>query len=169
MGLSLRIYEKRSFLRWGALHLKIHGWSYVISAPEYVLSNSTLLNKILNKIPGPAARILATNGIPNNWIGIRQTLINSFSDHRDQCSLYTDLSSLTQGTDSSQIYYENVQNLLRTIMAYVKFHENVSTTVTSKRQLYNKLALQTYRRRLEEPVGSRIRCMRPNALEYTQE
>ncbi|XP_028041295.1 mucin-1-like [Bombyx mandarina] len=58
-------------------------------------------------------------------------------------------------------------------MAYVSLHENVNTTIEAKRELYSKLTLQAYLRRLKDPLGYRIRCMRPasteKALEFVQE
>lgn len=147
--------------------------TYISPEPGRQLSNLSLINGILNKITGNAARTLATNGIPSDWNGIRLTLINTFSDHRDESSLYTDLSLLVQGTDTIQVFYEKVQHLLCTIMTYVELHESIKTTIESKRALYKKLALQSFLRGLEEPLGSRIRCMRPStlesALEYAQD
>lgn len=137
------------------------------------LINISLLNGILNKITGPAARTLANNGIPNDWSGIRTSIINNFSDHRDETSLYTDLSSLTQGADTPHIFYEKCQNMLCTIITYIQLHETIPTTIESKRELYKSLTLKTFLSGLHEPLGSRIRCMRPptlqKALEYTQE
>lgn len=147
--------------------------NYMNPAPGNELNNSALLNGILNKITGPAAKTLTTNGIPRDWNGIRNALINSFSDHRDESALYTDLSMLTQGYDTPHVFYERVQNLLSTVMTYVELHESIPTTIEAKRELYKKLGLQTYTRGLQEPLGSRIRCMRPEtlekALEYAQE
>lgn len=139
--------------------------TYVNSTPGHELTNLSLINGILNKITGPAGRTLATNGTPSNWQGIRNTLVNNFSDHRDESALYTDLSMLVQGSDTPQVFYERVQNLLSTIMTYVELHDSVETTVEAKRSLYKKLALQAYLRGLNDPLGSRIRCMRPHSLE----
>lgn len=139
--------------------------TYINPAPGHDLINLSLLNGILNKITGPAGRTLATNGTPSTWQGIRNTLVNNFSDHRDESALYTDLSILIQGSDTPQMFYERVQNLLSTIMTYVELHETVVTTVEAKRSLYKKLALHSYLRGLNDPLGSRIRCMRPNTLE----
>lgn len=147
--------------------------AYVDPTPGNELNNYAVINGILNKITGPAARTLATNGIPSDWNGIRAALINSFSDHRDESSLYSDLSTLSQGNDTPNIFYERIQNLLSTIMTYVELHDNLDTTVDAKRTLYKKLALQTYLKGLREPLGSRVRCMRPptleKALEFAQE
>lgn len=58
-------------------------------------------------------------------------------------------------------------------MTYVTLHETLHTTIEAKRELYKKLTMQAFVRGLREPLGSRIRCMRPNtiekALEYVQE
>ncbi|KAJ0169181.1 hypothetical protein K1T71_014705 [Dendrolimus kikuchii] len=140
-------------------------YTYVNPTPENELNNAALINGILNKITGPAARMLNSNGIPHDWKGIRGALINSFSDHRDESTLYTDLSILTQVSDTPHIFYERVKNLLSTIMTYVELHECVKTTIEAKRELYNKLELRTFTRGLTEPLGSRVRCMRPESLE----
>lgn len=137
------------------------------------LSNLCLLNGILNHITGPAARTINSNGIPGSWEGIKNTLINNFTDQRDETTLYNDLAIQTQGASSPQEFYDRCQTLFSTIMTYVALHESVLTTIEAKRDLYRKLTMQSFVRGLKEPLGSRIRCMRPNtiekALEYVQE
>lgn len=146
---------------------------YLRPVPGQELQNLALVNGILNKITGPAARLINSNGIPETWIGIRNALINNFADHRDETALYSDLSLQTQGSSTPQEFYERCQNLFSTIMTYVSLHENVPTTVEAKRNLYQKLTLQAYLRGLKDPLGSRVRCMRPasmeKALEFVQE
>lgn len=137
------------------------------------LANLCLINGILNKITGPAASIINANGIPDNWLSIRNALINNFADQRDETTLYNDLSLSTQGQKSPQEFYDHCQTLFSTIMTYITLHEDVATTIEAKRALYRKLTMQAFVRGLQEPLGSRIRCMRPEtiekALEYVQE
>lgn len=139
--------------------------------PGHELENQSLLNGILNKVTGNAARLINTNGIPTDWNGIRTALINNFADQRDETALY--LSLLTQGHSTPQEFYERCQNLFSIIMTYVSLHDNLPSTIEAKRALYKKLTFQSYLRGLKEPLGSRIRCMRPEsiekALEYVQE
>lgn len=146
---------------------------YVSTAPGNELSNLCLLNGILNKITGTAACTINSNGIPESWAGIRTALINNFSDQRDETALYNDLSLATQGNKTPQEFYDQCQTLFSTIMTYVTLHESVKTTVEAKRALYKKVTMQAFVRGLKEPLGSRIRCMRPcsieKALEYVQE
>lgn len=141
--------------------------------PENKLVEVALINGILNKVTGSAARLINSNGIPTEWVGIRKALINNFSDQRDETALYNDLALLTQGSGTPQEFYERCQNIFSTLMTYVSLHENVSTTIEAKRDLYKKLTLQAYLRGLKDPLGSRIRCMRPEtiekALEYVHE
>lgn len=143
------------------------------SRPGQDLVDLALLNGILNKIVGPAARLINSNGIPNDWQGIRSALINNFADQRDETALYNDLALLTQGSSTPQEFYERCQNLFSTIMTYISLHEALQTTIDSKRDLYQKLTLQAFLRGLKDPLGSRIRCMRPptieKALEYIHE
>lgn len=146
---------------------------YVKPDPGNELSNLCVINGILNKITGPASRTINANGIPDNWLGIRDALVNNFADQRDETALYNDLSLVTQGNDSPQEFYDKCQTLFSTIMTYVTLHESLPTTVEAKRDLYRKLTMQSYVRGLKEPLGSRIRCMRPptieKALEFVQE
>lgn len=141
----------------------------VKNEPGFELSNLCVINGILNKITGPAARTINSNGIPENWIGIRNTLINNFSDQRDETALYNDLALATQSNETPQEFYDKCQNLFSTIMSYVSLHETLETTVEAKRILYRKLTLQAFVRGLKDPLGSRIRCMRPESIEKALE
>lgn len=80
---------------------------------------------------------------------------------------------MAQGPATPQEFYERCQNIFSIIMTYVSLHETVATTVEAKRSLYKKLTLQAYMRGLRDPLGARIRCMRPDtiekALEYVHE
>lgn len=146
---------------------------YASPEPGSELANLCLLNGILNKITGPAASTINSNGIPETWAGIRSSLINNFSDQRDETALYNDLSLAVQGNKSPQEFYDHCQTLFSIIMTYVTLHESIPTTVEAKRALYKKVTVQAFVRGLKEPLGSRIRCMRPEtiekALEYVQE
>jgi hypothetical protein len=127
--------------------------------PDQALANYALINGILNKVTGPAARLINANGVPESWAGIRNALINNFADQRDETSLYNDLALLSQGNTTPQEFYEKCQNLFSTLMTYID----------SKRDLYKKLTLQAYVRGLKDPLGSRIRCMRPETIEKALE
>lgn len=99
--------------------------TYVSNSPGAELTNLALLNGILNKVTGPAARTINTNCIPENWNGIRSALINNFSDQRDETALYNDLALLAQGSSTPQEFYERCQTLFSTIMTYVTLHETL--------------------------------------------
>jgi hypothetical protein len=147
--------------------------TFMGTGPGSTLTNLCLLNGILNKIKGDAARTINSNGIPDSWTDIRNSLVNNFSDQRDETALYNDISTSVQGNMTPQQFYDHCQNLFGTIMTYISLHEAIATTVESKRTLYRKVTLQAFVRGLKEPLGSRIRCMRPEtiekALEFVQE
>lgn len=92
------------------------------NASSSELSRCALLNGILNKVTGSAARLINSNGIPSDWQGIRTALVNNFADQRDETSLYNDLAILSQGSSTAQEFYERCQNLYNTIMTYVSLH-----------------------------------------------
>ena len=146
---------------------------YASAEPGSELGNLCLLNGILNKITGTAASTINSNGIPETWAGIRSALINNFSDQRDETALYNDLSLASQGNKTPQEFYDQCQTLFSTLMTYVTLHETLPTTIEAKRTLYKKVTMQAFVRGLKEPLGSRIRCMRPEtiekALEFVQE
>jgi len=146
---------------------------YCVLNPGNALARLCLVNGILNKITGPAARIINSNGISEDWDCIKTALINNFSDQRDETALYNDLMLAIQGNKSPQEFYDHCMNLFSTIMTYVTLHESIDTTIAAKRSLYRKLTMQAFVRGLKEPLGSRIRCMRPEsvekALEFVQE
>lgn len=142
---------------------------YLSNTPGSEFSNLCLLNGILNKITGTAACTINANGIPENWLGVRTALINNFSDQRDETALYNDLSLATQGNKTPQEFYDHCQTLFSTIMTYVTLHETVSTTIEAKRNLYKKVTMQAYVRGLKEPLGSRIRCIRPPTIQKALE
>lgn len=137
--------------------------------PNNELVNLSLINGILNKVTGPAARLINSNGIPDTWAGIRTALVNNFADQRDETSLYNDLALLSQGSSTPQEYYEKCLNIFSTLMTYISLHENIPTTIEAKRDLYKKLTLQAFLRGLKDPLGSRIRCMRPDTIEKALE
>lgn len=142
---------------------------YLSATPGSEFNNMCVINGILNKITGTASCTINSNGIPDNWAGIRTTLINNFSDQRDETALYNDLSTATQGSKSHQEFYDHCQTLFSTIMTYVTLHETIGTTIEAKRDLYKKVTMQAYVRGLKEPLGSRIRCMRPPTIEKAHE
>lgn len=142
---------------------------FIQKYPTNKLISIALVNGILNKITGQAARLINSNGISTDWTDVRKALINNFADHRDETALYNDLSLLTQGPGSPQEFYERCQNLFSTIMTYVSLHDTIQTTIDAKRDLYRKLTLQSYLRGLKDPLGSRIRCMRPESIEKALE
>lgn len=113
--------------------------------------------------------MINANGIPNDWAGIRSALINNFADQRDETALYNDLALLTQGSGTPQEFYERCQSLFSTVMTYVSLHDTLDSTIAAKRDLYRKLTLQAYLRGLKDPLGARIRCMRPETIEKALE
>ncbi|KAJ8718734.1 hypothetical protein PYW07_016290 [Mythimna separata] len=54
-------------------------------------------------------------------------------------------------------------------MTYVSLHDPLESTIVAKRDLYRKLTLQAYVRGLKDPLGARIRCMRPETIEKALE
>lgn len=54
------------------------------AAPGSELSNLCLINGIINKITGPDERNINSNGVPDSWLGIGNSLIINFSNQRNE-------------------------------------------------------------------------------------
>ncbi|XP_044744110.1 uncharacterized protein LOC123306270 [Coccinella septempunctata] len=126
--------------------------------------NLLLLNGILNKLHGRAEEIVVIYGATNNWIEIKNALIQNFSDQRDENSLNQGLVNSRQNfNESPQEFYERILHLLNTICNYIDLRCRAGDQ-ESKRVFFKNQALKTFLAGLRDPLGPIIRAMRPDSL-----
>lgn len=125
--------------------------------------NRLLLLSIKNKIIGHAAEQLAGITI-KKWADIKQALLNSYSDKRDEFTLLIEISCVKQGNRSYLDYYKHISHLLNLYTAYVDTHYNNPLTAETLKTNATNLSLRVFTLGLKDPIGSLIRSRNPKTL-----
>jgi len=85
-----------------------------------------LLRAIRNKIEGKANEALLSSGTPLAWHDIKQTLINTFSDKRDESTLLYELHSLALQNLSVTKLFETITEIKTSLFNQIENQELVS-------------------------------------------
>ena len=126
--------------------------------------NIYLINCLIAKLSGNAKIVVSIQKC-STWECLKDTLTRNFADQRDETCLNRDLVMLRQQpNEKAYQFYDKVLHLLNLLCSYIDLHETSSTAKLLKRNLYNDLALKTFLAGLREPMGTTIRCMRPQDL-----
>lgn len=123
-----------------------------------------LLSATINKLTGHAAVVTSGREI-ETWNELKEILIRSFADQRDENSLLRDLMLLKQNNENATNFYQRCQNLRSLLFANLKIVSNDANIRIIKGQMYNELTLKSYLTGLKEPLGSHIRAQRPSTIE----
>lgn len=137
------------------------------------LNNKFLLNAIISKLTGRAEEIVAVSGA-RTWPQIKDTLLTTFGDLRDENALLSDLVQTYQKPSEDTItYYYRVISTLNHLTNYINLYETIASVKINKINTYNSQALRTLIIGLKEPVQSMLRSQKPNnlaeALKYLTE
>ena len=136
----------------------------VIAGIDGTTQGKIILMAIRNKIIGKANEILNMYGTPLNWEAIRANLITHYADKRNETSLIRDLHQLRQNSDSVELFYSKVIEILSTINNHVKIHEAEETVIRAKQILYEEMCLNSFLSGLRDPLGATVRAMQPTNL-----
>lgn len=143
----------------------------IVDDPENY-QNQIVFNGLFGKLQGKALEV-SNISVATSWASLKETLVQNFSDQRDENSLNRDLVNLCQGNESPQHFYDRCLSVLNTITNYINLHNNDISIRSSKITFYNTQTLKTFLAGLKEPLGSTIRAMRPDtlplALQYIKE
>lgn len=123
-----------------------------------------LLRAIRNKIEGQANEILNMYGTALNWDEIKTNLILHYADKRTETSLIRDLHNTMQLNKTVEGFYSEIVELQSALCNNILLHEPNSNVVKAKKELYADMCLNSFLSGLKEPLGSRIRTMRPDSL-----
>lgn len=125
--------------------------------------NIYLINSLISKLNGNARLVINIQNV-TTWAELKDTLTRNFADRRDESCLTRDLVMLKQlPHETPQTFYDKCLELLNLLCSYVDAHEQAPSAGV-KRDLYQKLALKTFLSGLREPLGTTVRCMRPQTL-----
>lgn len=126
--------------------------------------NEYLMYSLLAKIKGSAAEVVHNSKI-TNWLELKSTLINGYSDRRDCYTLTLEMGELWQGINESPFdFFYRIQKLLNLLIAYYKNHitdDQADILIVFSR----KLALRVLLRGLRDPIGSQMRTKNPTDLD----
>lgn len=126
--------------------------------------NVYLLNSLISKLKGNARLVINIQNV-NSWDELKLVLTRNFADQRDETCLNRDLVLMKQlPNEKPQQFYDRCLNILNLLCSYVNCHEATDAAKELKRDLYQNLALKTFLSGLKEPLGTTIRCMKPNSL-----
>lgn len=126
--------------------------------------NIYLINCLIGKLAGTAKIVVNIQNV-TTWNDLKATLQRNFADQRDEACLNRDLVMLRQQpNERPNEYYDKILHILNLLCSYVDSHEDTIAAKALKRNLYSELALKTFLSGLREPLGTNIRCMRPNSL-----
>lgn len=123
-----------------------------------------LLRAIRNKIEGEANEILNMYGTPLNWDMIKGNLILHYSDKRSETSLIKDLHNVRQANRTIQQFYSDIIEIQSALCNNILIHEKDQNVISSKKELFADMCLNTFLSGLREPLGSSIRAMQPKSL-----
>lgn len=123
-----------------------------------------ILRSIRNKIEGEANEILNMYSTDLSWQSIKNNLILHYSDKRNETSLIRDLHLLKQNNKTLEEFYSSVVEIQASINNNLMIHEVDANIIKAKRDLFDKMCLNTFLSGLREPLGSSIRAMKPDTL-----
>lgn len=129
----------------------------------HALQNFLLISSIRGKILPPAAQQIAASN-PQTFEEIRQAIVSSYADKRDDLTLILELANLRQveGEDAFK-FLEKVQTTLQTLVAYSSANDGPDESGTLIAQ-YLKLGLRIFLLHVREPLGSVLRTRQPADL-----
>ena len=124
-----------------------------------------ILQSVRQKIRGTADAALVSYNIFNeNWSSIKSCLSLHYADKRDQRTLEHQLSRLTQGNQSIDEFYANVNHQLSLIINKVKTENYHPDTMNVLSEMYRNRALDVFVRGLSSDISRMLTIQRPANL-----
>lgn len=123
-----------------------------------------ILSVVRNKIVGHADAILESYNTPLNWESISRCLTLHYADKRDVSTLEYQLTSLIQGTESVQEFYQKVYNHLSLILNKISCMDIGQESLHLLTQTYRDKALDTFIRGLKGDLPRLLAMKEPTDL-----
>ncbi|XP_055908330.1 putative uncharacterized protein DDB_G0286901 [Eupeodes corollae] len=126
------------------------------------------LQVLRNKIKGKASDRLRLYGNPDTWDGIKDILYRHFQDHRDERTLYNQLSLIRQ-TSSLSKFYDDILDIITTLNARVRQNEDNLEIRNRMIRRNIKEGLETFVKGLRDPFRTIVMSRDPDTLEEAYE
>lgn len=123
-----------------------------------------ILNVIRNKIVGQADTALESYCTPLNWERISRCLTLHYADKRDLGTLEYQMTSLIQGNDTIQVFYQSVYHHLSLILNKISSMEMSAEAMSILVNSYRDKALDTFVRGLRGDLPRLLSMREPADL-----
>lgn len=127
--------------------------------------NHFLLNFVQSKLVGNARLIISTKVI-KSWVDLRRSIIENFTDQRDETSLLGELLSLKQKPQEDALTFSNrCRYLEQLLISGLDCNEQNEGVKEIKKRIYAQQTLRAFLGGLRNPLGLAVRSMSPNSIE----
>lgn len=134
----------------------------VLARPEESVHTDLIVRAIRDRVQDKAHEALKLYGTPNTWGAIEDNLTLHFADRRDEDTLLKELYDLRQGNEKFEIFFAKISNTLNALKSWARL--NRPNVANQKVEDYDSIALSRFTKGLRQPLGSYVRCMKPNTL-----
>lgn len=137
----------------------------ILGRPNDVNFNSFVVAHIRSKLIGRAAQLIAVRNL-KTWRELKEAILFTFGDQRDEDALMRDLIMLKQENNESSLRFgEKCQDTLSLLVSKVNSTAGNDVLRTEKIKMYRNLAVKTFMKGLKEPYSLIVRCRNPQTLE----
>jgi hypothetical protein len=147
-----------------------------IEAVNFAIENvpenqqNALIFVIKSKLVGKARKFISSRQL-REWNDIKDLLISHYGDCRDTEGLLYDLTSTFQkSNETPRAFAQRIENLLTKIRSSVALNNELNQEARNAlNSSHEKIALKAFLAGLSDPLGSIIRCQKPNTLEQAEQ
>ena len=118
-----------------------------------------------NKIIGEAKEILIAAGNPNDWVSIKEILMNSYGDRRDLTSHIQSLFYVRQGKKNLTEYYNKVKSIDTAIKSTAAAMDDYKQSTKAINCLISLMSLTRFIDGLDDQISMHVRSYGPKSLE----
>jgi hypothetical protein len=147
-----------------------------IEAVNFAIENvpenqqNAIIFVIKSKLVGKARKFISSRQL-REWNDIKDLLISHYGDCRDTEGLLYDLTSTFQkSNETPRAFAQRIENLLTKIRSSVALNNELNQAARNAlNSSHEKIALKAFLAGLSDPLGSIIRCQKPNTLEQAEQ
>lgn len=127
--------------------------------------NSFLMAHIRNKLVGRAAQLISVRNL-RTWPELKEAIVFTFGDQRDEDALVRDLIIMKQEINETALKFgERCQDIVSHLLSRVNSTNSNEALKTEKIRMYKNLAVKTFTKGVREPYSLIVRCRNPSTLE----